>query len=273
MSARLLAFVFLLSALAPAQQTLPRQQQVYEAFRAWITSQPADVQRSPQVREKYKEHLRSTGVSPADIDARLRIIDSQSDALEVERWNRILTADKPSFNSNPNAFLVEMIRNRKPGRALDVGMGQGRNAIWLARQGWDTTGFDPAGRAVGAAIATAGRLGVKLHTQITGSESFDFGENRWDLIVLSYVSFREQRDAIAKSLRPGGIVVIEAFHRDATKGRSIGGGVVFDTAEIPTLFPGLRTVRYQEPIELSDFGKARVRVVQFVGEKPLPDPR
>lgn len=270
MPIRLFTLVLLALTLAPAQQTLPREQQVYEEFRAWITTQPVAVQRGGQVQEKYKQHLREKGVSGEEIEAQVRIIEAQSGKLEVERWNRILTAEKPSFNTQPNAFLVDMLRSRKPGKALDVGMGQGRNAIWLAQQGWDTTGFDPAERAVAAAQARAKQLGVTLHTEVSGSESFDFGENRWDLIVLSYVSFREHKETIAKSLKPGGLLLIEAFHRDATKGRSIGSGVVFDSGEIPALFPALRAVRYQEPMEISDFGKMRVRVVQFCAEKPLP---
>src|SRR5215831_21041860 len=48
------------------------------------------------------------------------------------------------FNHHPNAFLVECVRNRKSGKALDVGMGSGRNALYLASHGWDVTGFDIA---------------------------------------------------------------------------------------------------------------------------------
>ena len=60
---------------------------------------------------------------------------------------RILTSSNPTFNTSPNAFLAEMIKGVKPGRSLDVGMGQGRNTIYLAQQGWDSVGFDPADRA------------------------------------------------------------------------------------------------------------------------------
>jgi hypothetical protein len=63
-------------------------------------------------------------------------------------------------------------------------------------------------------------------------------------------------------------VVVEAFHRDAAKGNSIGGAVVFDTAEVPALFRDLRVVRYQEPMSVSDFGRQKVRVVQFCAERP-----
>ncbi len=262
----LLATLFL--ALLWAQQPAPEGTQTYEQFRRWISMQPVDVQRGPDVHAKYREHLRTTGLNDAAIDAQLDLIRKHGQRLEVERWNRILTAEKPTFNTAPNAFLVEMAKGRKPGKALDVGMGQGRNAIWLAQQGWETTGFDPAERAVAAADAMAQKLGITLYTQVAGAEQFDFGRNRWDLILLSYVGGREFKDRIMQALRPGGIVVVEAFHRDATKGRSIGGGVVFDTAELPLLFKDLRVVRYQEPLSIADFGQTRVRVVQFCAEKP-----
>jgi 2-polyprenyl-3-methyl-5-hydroxy-6-metoxy-1,4-benzoquinol methylase len=161
-----------------------------------------------------------------------------------------------------------MARNRKPGTALDIGMGQGRNAIWLAQQGWDVTGFDPADKAVALARATAAKSGLNLKTQITDTEHFDFGERQWDLILISYAGGRERRDAIQKALKPGGVLIIEGFHRDATKGSSIGGAVVFDTGELPPLFPELRVVRYEEPLATPDFGQQRSRVVRYCGERP-----
>jgi len=187
---------------------------------------------------------------------------------EVERWNRILTAEKPHFNTKPNAFLVEIASSRRPGTALDVGMGQGRNSVWLAQQGWDVTGFDPAEKAVALALENARKSGVHIKTEVRGMEDFDFGESRWDLIVLSYVGAREMPDVIQRALKPGGVVVVEAFHRDATKGSSIGGAVVFDTGELPTLFPHLRVVRYEEPLATADFGLDKVRLVRYCGERP-----
>ena len=243
-------------------------QKVYEEYRSWIYRQPVNVQRGPDVEARYREYLRGTGVDEKTIEARLQVIRTQSNRLEVERWNQILTAKKPTFNTAPNAFLVEMVKGRKAGKALDVGMGQGRNAIWLAQQGWDTTGFDPAERAVEAAQASAKQLGVTLHTQVVGEETFDFGEKQWDLVVLSYVGAREVAERVVRSLKPGGIVVLEAFHRDATKGRSIGGAVVFDSGELPALFRELRMARYQEPLSVADFGREQVRVVQLCAEKP-----
>jgi SAM-dependent methyltransferase len=246
---------------------LPPDQRAYERFRFWVTTQPPDQQGDPNLLSRYREYLNGRGF--ADADAQIKVVQSQSSRLEVERWNQILTSPNPTFNTKPNEFLVEMAKGRKAGTALDVGMGQGRNAIWLAQQGWDVTGFDPAEKAVALAQETARKLGVRLKTEIKGMEDFDFGTNRWDMIVLSYVGGRQMTAALERALKPGGVLVVEAFHRDATKGRSIGGAVVFDTGELPKLFSGLRAVRYEEPVTVADFGQAKVRVVRYCGERPV----
>src|SRR4051794_7438155 len=245
-------------------------QEGYERFRAWITQQPVEIQRASDsdVEARYRAHLKQQGMASGAIDAEIRIVDEQGKRLEVERWNRILTAEQPRFNTNPNAFMVEVVKGRPPGKALDVGMGQGRNAIWLAQQGWDVTGFDPAERAVALAQVNAAKLGVKLTTEVKGTEDFAFGQDRWDLVLLSYVGAREMNEVVTKSLRPGGIVILEAFHRDATKGAPIGPAVVFDTAEVPALFRSLRVIRYEEQLATADFGQTRVRVVRYCAEKP-----
>ena len=64
--------------------------------------------------------------------------------IEDERksYDKIYSTERETFSAEPNAFLVRMISGRKPGRALDVAMGQGRNSIWLASQGWSVMGFD-----------------------------------------------------------------------------------------------------------------------------------
>ena len=161
-----------------------------------------------------------------------------------------------------------MVKGRKPGTALDVGMGQGRNAIWLAQQGWDVTGFDPAEKAVALAQDTARKLGVKIKTEIKRTEEFDFGDRRWDLILVSYAGGRDLTKVVQRALKPCGILLLDGFHRDATKSGGIGGGVVFDTGELPALFPQLRVVRYEEPVTEADFGQVKVRLVRYCAERP-----
>ena len=77
------------------------------------------------------------------------------------------------------ALIMAATKGLKPGRSLDVGMGQGRNTIYLAQQGWDSVGFDPAERAVEAARVQAAKLGVKITAQVARAEDFDWGEASW----------------------------------------------------------------------------------------------
>ena len=264
---------FLLSAApqSPRGPTATQQDvQTYETFRAWLTRQPVDVQNAGDqvVFDRYRAELRRQGRSEKEIATTIASLQAIGDRAEIERWNRILTAPKPAFNTAPNAFLAAIIKGIKPGRSLDVGMGQGRNTIYLAQQGWDSAGFDPAERAVAAAQEAAQKLGVTITTQVARAEDFDWGDARWDLIVLSYVGARDYVPLVLRALRPGGMVVVEGFHRDATKTRSIGGGVVFDTNELLKLFAGLRVVRYEDTDAVADFGLEATRVVRLAATKP-----
>ena len=269
------ALVALASAASPQSPlpptASPAEVATYEAFRAWITKQPTAVQNAEDdvVYGRYEGELRSQGKSQGEIAATIASLKSIGDRAEVERWNRILTAPAPRFNTAPNAFLVSVTADLAPGRSLDVGMGQGRNTIYLAQRGWESVGFDPADRAVAAAQAQAATLGVKITTSVARAEDYDWGENRWDLIVLSYVGGREYASQVVRALRPGGMVVVEGFHRDATKTQSIGGAVVFDTNELLRIFAPLRVVRYEDTTAKGDFGGlAETRVVRLAAVKP-----
>jgi SAM-dependent methyltransferase len=253
---------------APSPPT-PDQIEAYEAFRAWAARQ-SDLRAADDeaVFERYADELVRQGRTQAQATSTIAILRSIGDRAEVERWNRILTAEAPRFNTEPNAFLVEVTKGLRPGRSLDVGMGQGRNTIYLAQQGWDSVGFDPADRAVAAARERAEKLGVPITASVARDTEFDWGESQWDLIVLSYVGGREYVQDVQRALRSGGLVVLEAFHRDATKNVSIGGSVVFDTNELLQLFPGFRIVRYEDTDAVADFGRARTRVVRLAAMKP-----
>ena len=267
--ALLVAVILAIPASTPLAQNTPpvsaADQQIYEKFRAWITSHP---DAKGDIEALYRAELKSQGLSPAEIDRQLKVLDEVGSRLEAERWNRILTSPTATFNRKPNAFLVEMTRGVKPGAALDIGMGQGRNAIYLAQQGWNVTGFDPADRAVAAAQQEAARLGVKLTTLVQRDDQFEFKKDAWDLVVLSYVGARDLTDRLFDTLKPGGLVVVEAFHRDATKSGPIGAAVVFDTNELLHLFDRFRVIRYEDTESVADFGLKNVRVVRLCAQKP-----
>ena len=249
--------------------SLPPDQQVYELWRFWLVGQPADVQKlfdkdatKSRGFELYRKQLQSEGDPASEIEPKIRIIDKEGERWEIERWNRVLTSNSPGINWQPNRFLVAMAQGRKPGRALDVGMGQGRNALWLAQQGWETTGYDPAEKAVALARETAAKAGVKLTTVIAKDSDFDMGVAKWDLILLSYVEVRENAEKVIRALAPRGIVVVEYFHADS---EDAPGG--FADNELLQLFGKLRVVRYEDTEDVADFGMRKTRVVRLCAEK------
>ena len=193
------------------------------------------------------------------------------------RWNYILTdsvARARTLNEQPNALLVETVRSLKPGTALDADMGEGRNAIYLAQQGWQVTGVDVAEKALAYAQARAKKLGVPLNTAVADMAKYDWGTNKWDLIVLSYAGGRDYAERVRKALKPGGLVVLEAFHMDAAQKIQVVDGdyrVFFNTDELPKLYgdAGLKIVRYEEPTGTADFTKQQVRLVKLVAQKPM----
>jgi methylase of polypeptide subunit release factors len=103
-----------------------------------------------------------------------------------------------------------MMRGRTPGVALDYAMGEGRNSIYLAQSGWEVWGFDPATEAVRLANQRAAALGLTLHTASVTDDQFAFGKDRFDLIVFSWAMPLIPVERVLASLKPGGMVVMEA---------------------------------------------------------------
>jgi 2-polyprenyl-3-methyl-5-hydroxy-6-metoxy-1,4-benzoquinol methylase len=86
------------------------------------------------------------------------------DVHEQERkaYDEIYSTKRDIFSSEPNAFMIRMVTGRQPGRALDVAMGQGRNALWLASQRWTVTGFDISPVAIDDARKEAAKRGLQM---------------------------------------------------------------------------------------------------------------
>jgi SAM-dependent methyltransferase len=185
---------------------------------------------------------------------------------EAYRYNQVFSSGT-GFSTKPNALLVEATKDLRAGKALDLGMGQGRNAIYLAEQGWDVTGVDVAEVGLDQARARARELGLKLTLVLQDANEFDYGREQWDLVAVIYFDPRPYAKKIYSALKPGGVVVVEGFHRDATKKIRIGAGVVFDSGELRELFKGFEVLRYEEVEDVADWGLEKVRLVRLVGRK------
>ena len=187
---------------------------------------------------------------------------------EAQRWDEVYASEPHLFTRAPNAFLVEAAKSLTPRRALDIGMGQGRNAVWLAEHGWEVTGLDISGEGVRQASAIGSRLRV-VHR---AAEDFAIGESEWDLIAGIYVHgimLRESTRIIA-GLRPGGLLVIEGFHRDVMKLgiEGLTGGLLgYKSNALLRHYLQLRIERYEECVALADWRRIEAPVVRLVARK------
>jgi 2-polyprenyl-3-methyl-5-hydroxy-6-metoxy-1,4-benzoquinol methylase len=191
---------------------------------------------------------------------------------EGNRWDEVFSRREVAFSTEPNPFLMEVAAGRTPGRALEIGMGQGRNSIWLARQGWDVTGLDGSSEALRQAEEQVRGKDLRLRMVHTALEAFDLGVAEWDMIVGMYVHGLLIRDAdrITAALKPGGVLVVEGFHRDVMKlgVEALGGGVCgYTTNSLLRHFPRLRVERYEDRMGLGEWRMIEAPIVRMVARK------
>jgi SAM-dependent methyltransferase/ketosteroid isomerase-like protein len=191
----------------------------------------------------------------------------QQGGLEAERdaWNEVYR-QATGFEHRPNRLLVEAVRGVRPGAALDVATGEGRNALFLAAQGWRVTGVDVSDVGLRMARRRAEAERLPLETVEADIDTWDFGRERWDLVTLIYAGNDERQVERCKaSLKPGGLLVVEFFLKDATAGTGIGG---FGRGELARLVGDSFVILRDEVVEdVADWGLRRVPLVRFVARK------
>jgi SAM-dependent methyltransferase len=184
-----------------------------------------------------------------------------------EVWNEVFTR-RQGRDFPHNKFLPTAIIGRPPGKALDIGTGEGRNALFLAAEGWEVTAFDISDVAVKLAREAADRKGLKLTALIADADRFDYGTQRWDLVVGMYMHgvITRNADRITDALKPGGIVVIEGFHRDLNRPSVDGGYIGYRSNELLKAFDRLRVLYYEDAVGVADWGRPgeQAPIVRFI---------
>ncbi len=173
-------------------------------------------------------------------------------------WDKVYAGNDPIFIQRPSAVVKNAIEGLPPGKALDIGMGQGRNSVYLAAQGWDVTGFDPSREGIRIARSNADKAGVKIHALVARDDEFQYGEDRWDLIVMTDVRdlTRDDAERFWKALRPGGIVVYENGADESTS--------------LLSAFLGYQILRFEDIQTTPEWNPDhRTRVQQLIARKTV----
>jgi len=179
--------------------------------------------------------------------------------VDSQAWNERYRGSGLVWSAEPNRFLVEQVSGRAAGRALDLAAGEGRNAVWLAEQGWATTAVDFSDVAIEKAGEMAAARGVSITTavaDVTGDLSGSVAPGGFDLVVVAYLQLpaedraRALANAVA-ALAPGG-TLLEIAHDAANLSGGYGGpqdpSVLATPAEVAALLDGL-VVESAETVE------------------------
>lgn len=200
---------------------------------------------------------------------RAQLTDTHAD--DRQAYDEIYSGEPELFSTQPNQFLVRTIAGRPPGRALDVAMGQGRNALWLASHGWTVTGFDISPVAIDQARKEAANRALTIDALVTPWEDFDWGTGKWDLIVFSYFLPPAALPKAWTALKPGGLILIEGFHIETAKMRPLGGG--YHDNELFQMLKDYRMLLYEDVQDRQDWGLpygATNRLVRVLAQKAAP---
>jgi len=178
--------------------------------------------------------------------------------------------NQTAFSTEPSAFLVSAIKDVKPGKALDVAMGQGRNAVYLATKGWDVTGFDISEEGLKAANQNAAKAGVVITTLKTRLEDFDYGTARWDLICFIYVPTQLTVDSkfiarIRTALKPGGLMLYT--HKLGSLSPTVSLTESDKLNALLKAWSDLQIVFYEETVGVGEWFRFRGRIVQLLARK------
>ena len=134
---------------------------------------------------------------------------------DMTSWSERYAAAAMVWDTNPNQFVVEACSKLRPGRALDLGAGEGRNARWLAGRGWKVTAVDFASIAVGRISSRAALQGVTVDAIVADALTYQPKPASLELVLLSYLqlpmpALRKVLGNVAAGLSVGGRLVLVA---------------------------------------------------------------
>lgn len=140
---------------------------------------------------------------------------SDPDTTEQAAWNERY-AGATVWSGAVNPQLVAEISGLGPGSALDVGCGEGADALWLAGQGWSVTGLDFSGVALARAARQGAVAGLADRTAWRQEDVRGLtGDERWDLVSAQYLHVRDVVDVVRRLsglVAPGGTLLVVGHH-------------------------------------------------------------
>lgn len=201
----------------------------------------------------------------------------------TERWNDRYSTEEFAYGTAPNNYLKETLEKLDIGTILFPAEGEGRNAVYAAKLGWNVSAFDISSEGKNKALKLAQSQNVIIDYQVGELEILNYQPGQFDTIALIYAHFpAEIKSAIHKTLdqylRKGGYILFEAFSKKHLEYLAINDKVggpkdiasLFSIEEIQSDFPDYEIITLEEKeIELNEglFHNGKGSVIRFIGKK------
>jgi tellurite methyltransferase len=193
-------------------------------------------------------------------------------AMDIRGWDeryRSRERRAEDFDTRPTPLLIKTARQLKVGKALDLACGTGRNALWLAKQGWNVTAIDAAPAAIESLQHRASKLGVNVDARQADLErgEYHIEHSHWHLVAICYYLQRSLFEPAKAGIVPGGILLaivhITEPGDEPTNTRASPG-------ELRAYFDGWKILHYYEG-KPNDTAHRRL-VAEIVTRRPVATP-
>ena len=154
-------------------------------------------------------------------------------------WNAVYDAAEQIWSGNPNGVLVAEASDLAPGKALDVGCGEGADVVWLAQRGWDVTALDVSATAIARATSHVASAGVSANLVLAGLLDYAGTAGQFDLVNVQYPALLHEDGrslaAVLGLVAPGGTLLF-VHHSELSLNHEhehgeVAGGPAFDPAD------------------------------------------
>lgn len=171
------------------------------------------------------------------------------------QWDQRYSRPNFIYGKAPAKFLAENYEYIPfEASVLDMGMGEGRNAVFLAQKGYKVTGIDISSVAVKKSYLLAQEFGVKIKGVVASLKEYKIAPGSFDAIICFYYVDRSLIDKMRTWLKPGGILIYEAYTtREKKQGDEGEGDFYLKEQELLKLFPGMRVLKFEEPLHEKEF--------------------
>ncbi|HEX8265813.1 MAG TPA: class I SAM-dependent methyltransferase [Pyrinomonadaceae bacterium] len=170
-------------------------------------------------------------------------------------WDERYSTEDYAYGTKPNKFLKENFNHIPKGRVLSIAEGEGRNAVFLAKQGYSVTAVDASLVGLNKARKLAEENGVVVEFIHADLAEYDLGENKWDGIVSIFCPLpsslrKELYKKVIAGLKQNGVFLLEAYTPDQLK-HGTGGGNSADVMQTKeSLRLELASLKFEHLIEL-----------------------